>query len=231
MTWPNTLVACQEMGANFVSINSAGENEFVSDLCGGENCWIGLNDVVKEGDYKWSDGSSFDYSNWDSGEPNPSGSEDYIVINSKGKWHDYPAQGYVWVGICEIAKPTTMPTAAPTAAPTYDGDLVNDFDLVDKDEDGFLNYDEVAFDIADTNKDGLISLEEYKLARSDSIFAETVHDGDMAIDFDRIDRNDDGFLSYDELAFDIADIMKDGLLSLEEYASARADGVFADTVH
>jgi len=230
MTWSNALVACQEIGANLVSINSAGEDEFVSNICGQTNCWIGLNDAVEEGNYKWSDGSPFDYSNWDSDQPNPDGSEDYILIRNnfvvEGKWHDFPASS-TWIGICEITKPTAMPTRAPT----YDGDLLNDFDLIDKDEDGFLNYDEMAFDIADVDKDGILSLEEYESACADSIFAETVHDSDMAIDFDRIDRNDDGFLSYDEVAFDIADIFKDGLLSLGEYASARADGLFADTVH
>lgn len=230
MTWSNAVVACQETGANLVSINSAGENDFVSDICGQSSCWIGLNDAVTEGDYKWVDGSSFVYSNWDAGQPNPSGSEDYIAMSHIGKWHDHVVSASFYV-ICEMPMPTVAPTAAPTRAPTYDGDLVNDFDLIDEDEDGFLNYNEITFYIADIDKDGLLDIEEYELARAGGVFPETVHDDDMATDFNRIDRNHDGFLSYDEVAFDIADITKDGVLSLSEYASARADGLFADTVH
>jgi len=48
-------------------------------------------------------------------------------------------------------------------------------------------------------------------------------------DFTRIDKDGDGYLNYNEIVFDIADTDKDGLLSLEEYAAARAAGNLADT--
>jgi len=53
--------------------------------------------------------------------------------------------------------------------------------------------------------------------------------GDIMADFNRIDKNQDGMLSYDEIAFDIANKNKDGQLSVGEYADARATGNFAET--
>ena len=38
--------------------------------------WTGLNDREKEGEYKWSDGSFFNYSNWKPGEPSGRGRDD-----------------------------------------------------------------------------------------------------------------------------------------------------------
>jgi len=61
-----------------------------------------------------------------------------------------------------IAKPA--PPCPPTDA---EGDAVQaDFARIDKDGDGQLNYNEVAFDIADVNKDSQLSLGEYYDARA-----------------------------------------------------------------
>jgi len=51
----------------------------------------------------------------------------------------------------------------------------------------------------------------------------------IAEDFARIDKDGDGMLSYNEIAFDAADINKDGLLSFEEYRDARASGNLPNT--
>lgn len=48
-------------------------------------------------------------------------------------------------------------------------------------------------------------------------------------DFDRIDRDGDGVLSYLEIIFDIADVNKDGDISSDEYLAARANGLWSDT--
>ena len=48
-------------------------------------------------------------------------------------------------------------------------------------------------------------------------------------DFARIDKDGDGQLNYNEVAFDIADVNKDSQLSLGEYHDARAAGNLSNT--
>ena len=57
---------------------------------------------------------------------------------------------------------------APPCPPGADcgGNVIDDFNRIDKDGDGMLNYNEVAFDAADTNKDSQLSLGEYYDARA-----------------------------------------------------------------
>ena len=57
---------------------------------------------------------------------------------------------------------------APPCPPGADcsGDVIGDFNRIDKDGDGMLNYNEVAFDAADANKDSQLSLGEYYNARA-----------------------------------------------------------------
>jgi len=57
---------------------------------------------------------------------------------------------------------------APPCPPGADcgSNIVDDFSRIDKDGDGMLNYNEVAFDAADTNKDSQLSLGEYYSARA-----------------------------------------------------------------
>jgi len=150
--------------------------------------------------------------------------------------------------VTPTTQPTTMPTQTPsalptlslTAMPTVHADLINDFEIIDKNGDGSLNYDEIVFAIADTNKDHKLSLKEYEAARADRLFIDTKYtrtnssvkisdDVDLSADFHTIDRNGDGFLNYDEIAFAIVDVKKNGKLSLEEYEAARADRIFVDT--
>ena len=76
------------LGAHLVSINSAAENTFLSAQ---GLCWIGLNDLVTEGTFVWTNGDALSYTNWYAGEPNNgSGNENAGVINynSTNKWND-----------------------------------------------------------------------------------------------------------------------------------------------
>lgn len=111
----------------------------------------------------------------------------------------------------------------------YDPEIVTDFDRIDRGDTGFLNYDELVFDKADNNRDGLLSLLEYTEALGKNRLIETLSDAGVETDFNRIDKNEDGFLNFDEVAFDIADENKDGRISIEEYSRARADNSFSET--
>jgi len=99
---------------------------------------------------------------------------------------------------------------------------VMQFFRIDKGDDNLLSYDEVIFSNADTNKDNVLSTLEYSDARADYMFGETETEANVLDDFDRVDKNHDGFLTFLEIAFDCADVNKDGNLSITEYAVTRA---------
>jgi len=99
---------------------------------------------------------------------------------------------------------------------------VMQFFRIDKGDDNLLNYDEVIFSNADANNDNILSTIEYSDARADYMFGETATEANLLDDFDRVDKNHDGFLTFLEIAFDSADTNKDGNLSITEYAETRA---------
>jgi len=103
----------------------------------------------------------------------------------------------------------------------HDGRYSSDFDRSERDGDHVLNFIEFVFDKADTNKDGVISPTEFSDARLEHRFMKTA-DEDVMTDFNRVDKDRDGVLSFDEIEFDGADTNKDGDLSYDEYYAARA---------
>ena len=54
--------------------------------------WIGLNDLVNDTDFVWSNGGSLAYSNWGAGNPNHFSGEDCgLMYDNNGgvySWHD-----------------------------------------------------------------------------------------------------------------------------------------------
>ena len=84
--WSVAKANCDAMGGHLVTVTSSGENSFLYNLW--PSGWIGLTDEVTEGTWKWVTGESYSYSNWNSGEPNNSGNEDYVQFVSGGRWND-----------------------------------------------------------------------------------------------------------------------------------------------
>jgi hypothetical protein len=85
------------------------ENNFLVSLLsgtGGASAWIGASDQGVEGDWRWSSGdASFWsglaansggsavgglYNNWNVGEPNDAGGEDFAEMQASGGWNDLP---------------------------------------------------------------------------------------------------------------------------------------------
>lgn len=99
--------------------------------------------------------------------------------------------------------------------------LITYFERTDRDEDDCLNFQEIAFDTADTDKNGELTSSEYFSAIGDGTLERTSTEKDWINNFKRIDRNENGVLTYKEYAFDIADKDNDGMISMEEYFETR----------
>jgi hypothetical protein len=85
-TWTTARTNCSNMGGHLVTITSSGEQSFLFGLW--PSGWIGLTDEVVEGTWRWVTGETYSYKNWNSGEPNNSGNEDYVQFVSNGRWND-----------------------------------------------------------------------------------------------------------------------------------------------
>ena len=87
LSWADAESYCQSWsaGAHLASIRSAEEQKFVQVNFPG-NIWLGGSDTANEGTWTWSDGTSWIYSDWHSGEPNNAGSGQDCLW---GNWHDH----------------------------------------------------------------------------------------------------------------------------------------------
>ena len=75
-TYADAASACEAMGAQLVSIESAEENAYVQELCDRRACWIGLTEPPDSENWFWPDGTTggkkgewSGYTNWDEGQP------------------------------------------------------------------------------------------------------------------------------------------------------------------
>ncbi|XP_007252805.3 macrophage mannose receptor 1 [Astyanax mexicanus] len=92
-TWHDALTECQSKNANLMSISDIHERLWVSTQIGTTIFWIGLNDIVSEGNWEWSDGSVYYpyLAYWREGQPdNYLDNEDCGQVdgNNNGQWND-----------------------------------------------------------------------------------------------------------------------------------------------
>ncbi|XP_059426259.1 ladderlectin-like [Carassius carassius] len=102
-TWSEAERNCIALGANLASVHDDEENYFLLDLLPpSTRCWIGGHDAVEEGEWLWSDGTKFDYTNWCDREPNNLNVENCGELNwtSDQCWNDSTCtntMGYICV--------------------------------------------------------------------------------------------------------------------------------------
>jgi|GEM_PF-3288136 len=129
-TWTEAEAKAVALGGHLVTINDAGENDWVFNTFanfGGQtsHLWIGLNDAAQEGAFVWSSGQPITYTRWAPGEPNEFvPGEDYAHINSPvysslGNWNDHAnsasdSSGHPFRGVVEIS-PAAPPPPPPVA--------------------------------------------------------------------------------------------------------------------
>merc|ERR1712013_123869 len=97
--WSGAQYYCERNGGNLASIRSREENEFVESLTSRYNSyhWIGGSDAVSEGEWVWSDGSSWVYQNWLPDKPDGGRNKNCLAIDTMlhvnrpgdGKWRDW----------------------------------------------------------------------------------------------------------------------------------------------
>lgn len=91
------LTKASEQKAHLVAINDKEEQQWLLDVYGKENYWIGFTDGLKKDDKKWDNGDPITYTNWDTqkllaapkndGEQNEKISKTYTaLIGVTGKW-------------------------------------------------------------------------------------------------------------------------------------------------
>jgi len=94
VTWATAKAAAVGVGGYLASVTSGAEDAWlVSNGLTTNTPWIGGTDEAVEGQWVWLSGESFSYTNWNAGEPNDSGNEDYMTIRPDGTWNDWNASG------------------------------------------------------------------------------------------------------------------------------------------
>ena len=85
-------IACQDQGGHLASIHSSEEQNFLMQTFNPSDAvWIGAVDTDHNGAWEWTDGSTFDFSNWVSGQPDGKQYYAYMDCNDSpsGQWKDY----------------------------------------------------------------------------------------------------------------------------------------------
>ena len=101
------------------AINNVVDDDFVRDLMREYgHYWIGLNDQAVEGTFVWQDGSTPNYTNWQSGQPDQ-GSRANCGLKSKndGRWKDGIC-GIPRKFVCSMPATNSCGTAATSTAAT-----------------------------------------------------------------------------------------------------------------
>ena len=118
MTYDHCQSDCANRGATLPCVMNAQEHAFLGDLPiphGSSVLWgiyLGLNDIVTEGEFKWQEGCSSTFTSFPPNEPNdyqPLGGEDCVALrNDRGsvKWNDIPCTSRV---ICVCEKHAVVP--------------------------------------------------------------------------------------------------------------------------
>ncbi|MFK8104722.1 MAG: lectin-like protein, partial [Saprospiraceae bacterium] len=113
-SWAAAKSWAEQNGGHLVTVNSAGENNFLKSTILAQTIWIGLNDAASEGNFVWDNGDPVNYTNWGNGDPNNLGTSstqtnaDYTaLLKSDGVWRDRAGSDH-YEAVMEIPCPSTV---------------------------------------------------------------------------------------------------------------------------
>jgi len=91
MTLANARLEATAKNGILVAIDDDTENSWLHSTFGTTYYFTGLTDQIVEGQFRWSDGSSPIYSNFELGEPNDiDGAQDAVLFaGPSGRWYDW----------------------------------------------------------------------------------------------------------------------------------------------
>ena len=80
---------CGRRGGSLATVQSQEEQDAIYALTGSTGAWIGLTDLLFEGNFSWVDGSSVSYTNFRAGQPNNGNDNQHCTwIRPDGFWDD-----------------------------------------------------------------------------------------------------------------------------------------------
>nr|XP_012645813.1 low affinity immunoglobulin epsilon Fc receptor [Microcebus murinus] len=116
--WLHAQYACEDVGGRLASIHGAEEQDFLSKRASWKGSWIGLQDLDREGQFTWMDGTPMDYSNWSPGEPNNQAQgEDCVMMRGSGQWNDAACHSKLDAWVCDRLATCGPPTTSTPEGP------------------------------------------------------------------------------------------------------------------
>ncbi|XP_051787822.1 lectin-like isoform X3 [Erpetoichthys calabaricus] len=94
--WIDAELYCISLGGNLASVHSSIANQFITSLIrsrdsSGPSSWLGGSNCVRTSSWLWTDGSQWDFTNWNPFEPNNVGGNEKCFNTNfmvQGGWND-----------------------------------------------------------------------------------------------------------------------------------------------
>ncbi len=179
VSWEEAKMICEEKGGHLVTINSEEENDLVLSMIEDNVSftWIGASYDTKTSTWNWVTDETFEYTNWNTGEPSVSDTNDEYYAHmysidigtseTKGKWNDISGSSslatYYGVPnsmyICEY-EPQDVEYEVYTAGDVNQDGTINIFDvfMLARYNAGYIEFTEEQLLIGDTNSDSNINI-------------------------------------------------------------------------
>ena len=107
MNWTSAEKFCQNKSSHLASVTSRNTSDYISKKFSRRrwHVWIGGTDQDKEGLWKWTDLSPWNFADWEDGSPPDHNEEHNCLLQSRWGWNDVPCEVTGWF-LCSKQKET-----------------------------------------------------------------------------------------------------------------------------